>query len=58
MDPGPVLELSAFVPAKDHSLSKQFYSISGLLFGGATMRSPFLGLGNFNAKRMECCGLP
>src|SRR5262245_22210161 len=29
MDPSPVLELNAFVPAKDFDLSKQFYSDLG-----------------------------
>lgn len=29
MDPSPVLELNAFVPARDFALSKQFYSDLG-----------------------------
>ena len=29
MDPSPVLELNAFVPAKDFNVSKQFYSEIG-----------------------------
>jgi uncharacterized glyoxalase superfamily protein PhnB len=29
MDPSPILELNAFVPSKDFSLSKQFYSDIG-----------------------------
>jgi Glyoxalase/Bleomycin resistance protein/Dioxygenase superfamily len=35
MDPSPILELNAFVPAKDFGLSKQFYSDLGftLLWG-------------------------
>jgi uncharacterized glyoxalase superfamily protein PhnB len=48
MDPSPILELNAFVPAKDFELSKRFYSDVGFLLAWANDDIAKFQVGSFS----------
>lgn len=47
MEPGSILDLKAFVPAKDHALAKQFYSDLGFKFNWDGDQAAELQIGEF-----------
>ena len=55
MDPSPILELNAFVPAKDFSLSKQFYTDLGftLLWGDESVAQFKIGSFTFLLQKFH-----